>query len=202
MSNRISNKGLSLIEVMIATSVFLIGLGAMLTSAVALFINTTNSSDFLTATNLARESVEIIRNQRDDNFLAENTWNAGFDYTWAIVKLDLDGGFHGVFAIEGVAYTMDECLTVNHECQIAFDPVSGLYGDTGIARPGLMPNAVNTKFHRMVQLVPINCNMAMASEDLCSLDDQIGVTIRSMVDWYRSEKRRNVTIETDLYNWL
>lgn len=195
-----NNYGMTLLEVMAVASIIIIALSAMLAAAVGLFKNTVFSGDFLTATNLAREGIEVIRNQRDDNFLAEDTWNSGFDFEWANIKLDLAGGFTGNFFIEEAPYNMDECL-VNRNCRIYFDAGSGLYGDSSMVVT--LPNAEATKYYRLLQLVPILCNFDMAGSGLCVEDDDqpIGASVYSVVKWYRNDKLQEVIVKTDLYNW-
>ena len=74
-----NNQGLTLIEVLAVTAIFVIGLAAMLTSAVGIFKSAVFSGDYLVATNLAREAAEIVRNKRDNNFLMDQNWQEGFD---------------------------------------------------------------------------------------------------------------------------
>lgn len=191
-------QGVTLIEVMIATSVFIIGLGAMLTSAVALFSNAIAAGDYLIASNLAREAVEIARNQRDDNFVKHDIWNSDLTTSPAVIKPNLSGGFRGRYIIETVTYTMDQCL-VNHNCQLSYDPESGLYGDRGMVL--LLPRAVVTKFHRLLQFTPKACNADMIAADLCDAGETIGLTVASSVKWFQGAKLKEVVVNADLYNW-
>ena len=199
MFNKFAQKGLSLIEVIVAATVLVIGLGALLTSAVGLFSDTLQSSDYLVATNLAREAVEVIRNKRDDNFLIGNVWNNGFDFDRVILKLTLDANdVLNDFTVVNETDTMSQCV-VNRGCQLWFDVDSGLYGD--LASAGSLPGARRTKFFRLVEITPRLCNANMSGNNLCVLGVQIGATLKSRVQWYHGTKLREVFIETDLYDW-
>ncbi len=196
-------RGITLIEVVIVTSIFAIGLGAMLASGVGLFTSTARSGDFLIASNLAREGIEATRNIRDENFLNERTWNNGLEINRALLKPFLPGGvFQGEFQLEEVSYEMTTCVTANKNCQIAYDPASGLYGDIGII--GVIPGAGLTKFYRLLEFDPIMCSATALSADLLcetSPDEQIGVKITARVEWYQGPALREAVMTSYLYNW-
>ncbi|HBH46280.1 MAG: hypothetical protein A2445_04565 [Candidatus Jacksonbacteria bacterium RIFOXYC2_FULL_44_29] len=197
-----NNQGLTLIEVLAVTAIFVIGLAAMLTSAVGIFKSAVFSGDYLVATNLAREAAEIVRNKRDNNFLMDQNWQEGFDYARAVVKPEFAGGvFKGAWSIEEATYSLADCLDVNHSCQFYYDAGTGLYGDSGMTIPSLLPNAVPTKFYRLLEFNEKSCSTELETAGLCVAGEIIGVTVTVHVNWQQGAKWNPVTLETDLYNW-
>lgn len=199
-------RGITLIEVVVVTGIFTIGLGAMLTNSVGLFTTTAFSGDFLIASNLAREGIEITRNTRDENFLNGRAWNDGFEMNRALVKPFVPGGvFQGVFQLEDVAYDMTTCVTVNKNCEVVYDPASGLYGDAGLV--GAIPGAMLTKFYRLLEFDPVFCGatgLGVVGVDLCDVlptDEQIGVKVTARVNWYQGPTLREAVMTAYLYNW-
>lgn len=195
------SRGITLIEVVIVTGIFTIGLGAMLTNSVGLFTTTAFSGDFLIASNLAREGIEVTRNFRDENFLNGRTWDEGFK-TRALVKPLVPAGvFQGDFQLDEATYDMTACVTVNKNCQVAYDPGSGLYGDAGLV--GAIPGSVLTKFYRMLEFDPVYCGAMLGGNSLCDIptSEQIGVKITSRVNWYQGPTIREAVMTAYLYNW-
>lgn len=118
MLNKKTNKGFTLIEVMLA--IFLITIGILgifsLVQRTTVFISVSSSK--LTATYLAQEGVEVVRNIRDTNWLEDRTtatswddgiiptgdWEADFltqnlTQVYSASYLNIDGnGFYSYFA--------------------------------------------------------------------------------------------------------
>jgi Tfp pilus assembly protein PilV len=73
--NKINKKAMSIIEVMIAIFIFTLGI-----SSVFMIISSTSginsyNKNFIIASNLAREQIELIRNTRDTNYKKFQKWN-------------------------------------------------------------------------------------------------------------------------------
>lgn len=77
--NSLKQKGFTLIEAMIAISLILIGLGGVFTLINRSLGFHNLATHYLIASHLAQEGVEIVRNLRDNNWLAGRAWNAGFN---------------------------------------------------------------------------------------------------------------------------
>ena len=103
------NKGFSIIEVLVAISVILVSF----TAALNLINRSMAFHDLaysrLVASYLAQEGIEIVRNIRDNNFIANQTWNNGLaagdyqvqyndlslkDYTGEPLNLDTTTGLY------------------------------------------------------------------------------------------------------------
>jgi len=79
---KLNKKAMSIIEVMIAIFIFTLWLSSvfMIISSAG-NINTYNK-DFIIASNLAREQVELIRNIRDTNYIKFQKWNMLRPESW------------------------------------------------------------------------------------------------------------------------
>ncbi len=76
-SNSHNNKGFTLLEVIFAMFVLLIGILAVYILIQNSISKSRQSSFRLTAAYLAQEGIEIVRNLRDQNWLKGNDWDAG-----------------------------------------------------------------------------------------------------------------------------
>ena len=195
--------GITLVEILVVSAIFVIGLSAMLASAVSLFGYTSFSGDFFIASHLAAEGVEVVRNRRDANSAAvpPRAWNDGFDVatvSQAIVKpVFFNSNFTGSFVIDPVSDTIDACVSSNR-CQIYFDPITGVYGDAGMQ--AVISGAVPTKFFRLISFTQVLCTASLAG--ICTIGDLIGTTITSTVRWRQGMSLKTAVVSETLFNWI
>jgi prepilin-type N-terminal cleavage/methylation domain-containing protein len=76
-SNKYKNSGFTLVEVMVAIFVFVVGITAViyLIAKETSFVKT--SDDRLTAVYLAQEGIELVRNIREENWINGRGWRTG-----------------------------------------------------------------------------------------------------------------------------
>lgn len=91
---KLDNKGLSIMEVVVALGVIIVGmLGIISLLAQNIKISTINKNKLL-ASMLAQEGLELVRNKRDANWVNGNLWNDGLvdaDETFTIdYKMNID----------------------------------------------------------------------------------------------------------------
>jgi len=77
LSNKKMNKGFTLIEILMAVVVIAIGLIGVYAIVPAIFQYQAVNLDELTASFLAHEGVELVRNLRDNNWLTSSEWLNG-----------------------------------------------------------------------------------------------------------------------------
>ena len=96
---KINKKAMSIIEVMIAIFIFTLWLASvfMIISSAG-NINNYNK-DFIIASNLAREQVELIRNIRDTNYKKFQKWNMLRPESWNYTNV-FSGSTSGFYKIE------------------------------------------------------------------------------------------------------
>lgn len=202
-------KGQSLLEGIIAIFVIIVGVIGALILALAAFSSSVESEDQVKATNFAREGLEVIRNQRDSNWLAQVDFDYGFrdpdpdspiyhnvivqfndNFTWSIEPKD--SGYNNPFNCEGGT----------HSCQLFFDSSNSYYNHTDTGSP--------TNFYRVIQLndicllsTPPNNLYIQPDGQLCIGEDYYkrGIQVLSKVVWLEGGQERSLVLEDRFYNW-
>lgn len=80
MKKNLNNKGMTIIEVLVATTILVVVMGAAVATSRSMIRNTVISSERTQAYNLVREGLEISRKLRDSTWIDEsnNSWNEYF----------------------------------------------------------------------------------------------------------------------------
>lgn len=211
----LKNNGTTLIEVLVASSVLIIGLAAILTSALG-FLNVTGfSKNYLIASQLAREGIEVVRNQRDLNWLN----GKDFDYLDETHKLTTinqaiiifyDDPFKGKFFIYPLNAGMDDCIIIDQSCQLRFfsNANYNLYGNGSLT--DFTDETIN--FYRLLTFEPIECGADTVfsdwiGDDLTDLCDDspsadiIGLEVKATVKWYKNDQLQTLEVTDKLFDW-
>ncbi|MBU2082238.1 prepilin-type N-terminal cleavage/methylation domain-containing protein [Patescibacteria group bacterium] len=72
-----NNRGLTLLETIVAVGLIVVGLVAALSLITTSLFYVSNIYDRLVAANLTAEGIEVVRNIRDNNWLQNRGWNSG-----------------------------------------------------------------------------------------------------------------------------
>lgn len=201
------NKGYSLLEVIIAVFILTVALIAIISLTMSTRIISERSSEELVAINLAREGIEVVRQIRDNNWLAieqgqssYSQWNDGLhdgmDYE-AIAVLDT--------AVVGGSWSLDfvpDSLTQT-STTVYTDSSTGLYRQNSTVPAGWTA----TTFRRLIKVYPI-CDdgshegLTITSGSCLSLSyNQIGIDVISEVQWTNRGKMPSKILEEKLYDW-
>jgi len=174
MFSKISKKikGFSIAEITIAIGIIAVGLIGILSLAPVILRSQNYSVNYLTASMLAQEGLELTRNIRDTNWLDGSSWDD---------KLSIDDNY----AIDGV-----DLANIYFASADLADETSRLNIDsTGAGRycAGLNPACSGTasSFKRVVELT--------------NNDDSI--TVNCIVRWIDRGKENNYIASTELYDW-
>ncbi|HHE76461.1 MAG TPA: prepilin-type N-terminal cleavage/methylation domain-containing protein [Candidatus Parcubacteria bacterium] len=166
-----AKSGFTLLEVMVAIFVILVGvLGAY--SVVQKIIFETHQSSFrLTAAYLAQEGVEIVRNIRDNNWLNGGDWNNGIE------DCDDESFYQADYKSNDLGSCINAAsgaqkLNVNGEGFYAYDDE-----DTGKTSP----------FIRKILITRVSDNM-------------LKVVVK-VFWYYKNNLQGPITVEDYLYNW-
>lgn len=81
-NNKINKKAMSIIEVMIAIFIFTMWIASVFMIITSAWNINSYNKDFIIASNLAREQVELIRNIRDTNYKKFQKWNMLRPKSW------------------------------------------------------------------------------------------------------------------------
>jgi len=215
-----SGAGFTLLEVLIAISVFTIGLMGAMGLSFASYNDSANNLDRVVATNLAREGIELVRNLRDTNWLTidsnklcssnQCTWDEYLkNPTWnGFLRIDYNDTFGGFKKLE-------------YECLIGFVCYSGtptdctdceLYKDAnGYYAHDIAATGTLTKYSRSLKVEKICVDESLPEpqdnehlrniKDACLVNEiYIGIRVASVVKW-EDNGDKSVKIVNHLYNW-
>lgn len=196
-------KGQSMLEAVIATGIIVTAISSALT-LVSSSINAEKESEMLlTAGNLAREGIEVVRMMRDSNWLAGASWDAGMtgatnDYSGIPVFSPAANGWSVNFTPNAVT---DAAAEVYRYTTGSGNAVVALMVQAG-TQPG---STAATQFSRVLFMDPLCDNGAggytiVTSGTACSTT-KIGVRVTSKVRWTIKNKVKTLDMEERLLNW-
>lgn len=176
-------RGFTLVEVLVATSIIVIGLVAAL--SLISFTVGYHPSDVqkLTAVNLAQEGIELIRNKRDNNWAATPiaAFDAGISGTGNFQRCIVD--YKGAFSCysDGTSKTISTCYNASPSCRLKINS-NGFYEHN---------SGTDVSFYRLISLESVT---------ISGTDHYIKVT--SQVLWKERGKDHTVVIVSHLYDWM
>ncbi len=186
--------GQTIMEMLVVFFIISVGLYGAVTLIFSNVILQEQDEDHIIAMNLARESLEIVQNVRDSNWLA----NAEFD--------------NGLGTDTGIDCTAVPNWdgTVLPSFDFSIDDIAN--GKINKNSAGILTNqnGSSTSYSRLVTFAPICANPADRSETQVPVGCSCGgapytekIGIRAMVNmaWVRKGRTLNLSIYTDLYDW-
>lgn len=195
-----TNQGQSLLEAIVAIGIIVTSISSALT-LISNSIRAEKESEFsVTAGNLAREGVEVVRNIRDSNWLAGRPWDdglagAGFDYTGVPAFTPAANAWQIQFAADALG---DDQAQVFRYSTGTGGPTVGLYVQAA-AQPA---DTVATPYRRLATLDPIcDDGSIKTSGAQCDPALKIGLRASVTVQWLNAGRPRQVTAEERLYDW-
>ncbi len=164
-------RSFTIIELMVAIFVILVGLIGGMTAISRMFILTSLSSSRLTAAYLAQEGIEIVRNIRDSNWLETRTatttpWDEGLS--------NCSGGCEADYTILGVE---DPSISTYFDRKLKINPDDGFYSYT---------SGDETKFKREITINHEGNNV---------------LNIVVEVTWQEKGQSYSFSVQEKLYNW-
>ncbi len=183
------NSGYTILEVLVALSILITGIFAVLTLTVSSMSNTDAALDYLVAGNLAREGIELVRNKRDTNwYLSGNAFDAGLTNPTL---------YRAIVDYNDVGLTFVDYDIGNSACKLL--RAGSVYSyDVGGALSG---------FSRLIYFRNICYNVGVESiensaQDVCAVGKKIGIDIVSKVQWTNPQLgAKTVEINNRLYDW-
>ncbi|MEY4722719.1 MAG: hypothetical protein RLZZ324_232 [Candidatus Parcubacteria bacterium] len=199
-----AQRGQSMLEAIIASGIIVTAVASALTLVTSSIQASKESETSITATNLAREGVEVVRNMRDSNWLADKPFDTGLssgtDYAGILVFTPATG-----------AWAMDYAAADN-----ATDAAARVYRHDGTAPGatlGLMTQAAvqpastsASPYGRIVLTEPI-CEDAVgvittvSSGADCGAKTKVGIRVLSRVYWTLGGRPRKIESEERMYDW-
>jgi len=200
--------GFTLLEMLIALSVFSVGIMAAFTLSLANVNTARDNYQRLFAANLAREGLELVKNIRDSNWLKIEanedcdlapglqlcTWDQGLDYNTSTIDYDEQ-------ALTGALPDITDCFD-NGTCRI-YDHEDGFYDHDSV-------DGSSTNVARLIVLKAICMNDDGSQESIdlnlsCNTDpsfkNKIGLQVTSFINWYGGRQQHELRLVENMYNW-
>ena len=171
------NKGFTLIEVIAAMLIILVGLLGVFTATQQIVSYITLSNSKLTASYLAQEGLELVRNMRDNNWLSNvvptPSWDAGLTSCSTGCEIGYDDTSLVAYGANGRFLNIES--------------VSGFYGYNAIGDP--------TKFKRKITIEPEE-DATLPSDGNY---DILKVTVE--IKWNERGEDYSITVRGNLHEW-
>lgn len=198
-----AKSGQTLLEVLIAITVIAVGLMAIIGLSIGNATAAEESANRTLAANLAREAIEIVKQQRDTNWLSNKNFSELFDanYNKAYIKLDAGDPTQVKWDIIFGNWTLDSNETLISWVEQANGAT--YYNQSGGGQP--------TKFHRLLTIQALCQPVASRGVDFaytvsnnvaCPANNNlIGAQVTVEVKWSRRLGSGQVTAQTRLFDW-
>lgn len=191
MTFRNHEGGQTLLETIIAIGVILIGILGALVLVVANVQASRQSINRVTAANLAREGIEVVRNLRDGNWLAGKTANTNPNSWYEGIVIN-DSDAFPVMTVTGsvVSWSLNfndvnfnaGAATCTRDFQTDPDTRVKIAGDERYVQGSA---GTNTPYYRVLQITKPAGTLI----------------VKSCVQWTERGTRREVVVEDQLTNW-
>ncbi len=209
---KFKQKGVGLVEGIVAIAILVTGIVAIVSLAQSNLINSNGMETRIVAVNLAREGLEVVRSLRDDNWLKgrvnvtggrdpntgqPNAWDTGLENgedATAIAMLNKTT----------LAWTLDFSVnSINDSAaKMRRDAARSLYVQSA---SGLQTGETNTIFSRLVTIYAICMDSSGKKEygwAVCPGGwEKAGLRVISRVEWAEGGNTRSLEVEDWLYNW-
>lgn len=174
-----SKKGFTLVEALVALSILIVGIISGFILVTKALYNVTIIQDRLTASFLAQEGIELVRQIRDTNYFKKlnggiDSWDDGLNNGDNIVIVNTNTG----------SVTLRLFSDPSYDPYLYYHPITGLYDHDS--------SGSKTSFQRVINISPVN-------------NDEIKV--QSIVTWKSRNisfeiGKGGIVAEDHLFNWL
>jgi type II secretory pathway pseudopilin PulG len=188
------------VETVFAIGILLIVVSAILALTTSSLFGQKESELQIVANNLAREAIEIVRNQRDSNWLAGQKWDSGL----------VDEVGENINAVVNF-------IKEDNRWEISFYPASLISSQSqlylspeGIYSHNQTAQSEKTVFlrHLIISSIcqtkdPNGNDLAEQIKEQCiaGSESKIGIKVTSIVDWQENGGLRQVKLDDLLYEW-
>ncbi len=184
---QIYNKGFTIIETLVAIAILMISIAGPLTIAQKSLLSALYARDQVTASFLAQDAIETLKNKRDSNLYASQNWLAGMNGLSASPSCFAAGDSGNECKVEtvGTTPTISSCSTFSGTCSLYQDGAG--FKTTG---------TIKSPFSRSFYFKKTNAGQATRA---CNTSDQ-KCTLVMNVRWKTGKVQNIVTIENEFFN--
>lgn len=186
MKKRQNTKGFSLPEVVMAIAVVSIGILGVFSLIILNIKTQVVNRGYLVASMLAQEGLELVRNQRDYNWLS---FEGGDLHDWdeyITYNPDPPNIHNGAFTASFEAADFDySCSDISNDCAILFLDANNMYTTADTGNP--------TPYRRLIEIDEVTTVIGDPRPEY--------FRVRSIVQWTERNNTHQYVAETYLYNW-
>ncbi len=178
--------GFTLVETLIAVSIFTVSLLGIMSVLASSISNTTYTKQKMVATYLAQEGVEYVRNMRDTYifYTSNGDWN-GFTGKLSSCGVGSECGLNtSLFSNLADANLIKKCVDSPNICKVYLNNGSYNTNSTG----------TDSGFTRKIWMTK--------ADGLPFINSVNEVKIYSRVDWTQGSGKYNMTFSENLFNWV
>ncbi|MDQ5971516.1 MAG: hypothetical protein QG566_462 [Patescibacteria group bacterium] len=187
-----TNKGFTLLETLIAIFIMVVAFTSLLSLMTTTMFSARYATNEITATYLAQEAVDYIRNDRDTTVIIGGDW-VGFLNRYGNYQSTPTTSCYAksgcYFDVTDMTYTITPCMASPGSCpnlNYEENPVSSGYY---ISTPS--STSISTKFKRTVTLEGGNI--------VNGIPEELMITVK--VDWMNGSRPRSQTLRASLLKW-
>ncbi|MFA5126922.1 MAG: prepilin-type N-terminal cleavage/methylation domain-containing protein [Patescibacteria group bacterium] len=208
-----SDSGFTLIEVLLALTIFAIGILAVITLSDANVRLAKESADRVLVANLAREGIELVRNVRDSNWLKieDNQTDCGgsdicpWDYR---LHAEDNGGFFAIDYTYETTGLLTGCTSWDN-CLDSSSALGRIYLNETTGYYSHQPGGKVTNFSRIIKIE----NLCLANDGtsitetprstVCTpgIEEKVGIVVTAKVRYRIHGKTIDFDAVEHLYNW-
>jgi type II secretory pathway pseudopilin PulG len=172
-------RAFTLVEALVALSILIVGIISGFILVTKALYDVTIIQDRLTASFLAQEGLELVRQIRDTNYLKKlnegtGNWDDGLNNGDNIVIVNTNTG----------SVTLLSSSNPSYDPYLYYHPLTGLYDHDS--------SGSKTSFQRVINIYHIPPNDPNANE----------IRVQSIMDWKSKNINFEFTAEDHLFNWL
>jgi len=182
-------KGFTLVETLVAVAIFTVSITALMATLASGISNTTYAKEKITATYLAQEGIEYMRNMRDDYVLypANGGWNSFVAkiYPCTVTSCYFKDQDLGLSQMKDI--TIDKCVGTN-TCHLYYVSSGAGEGKYTYDSSDVGTVSVDSGFIRTITVNP-------------SLNGGQEMKVTSTVSWKQGSGNYYVSLSENLFNW-
>lgn len=192
------HRGQTIIELLIAFSVIVVGLFAAATLTFSNLNTVDRDLDEVVVINIAREGIELTKQIRDSNWLAGRAFDEGL-VDKASGNLTATPVWDGIRLAPSFDFAAKDFTDANTTIVRMNAPEAPSFFANSNAAASIVGS--DTPFKRLLAFYPICEDMIARKTGTCGTLKKSGIRVESRIQWSRKGSVKNFVLYEDLYDW-